>query len=108
MLARCIMHGDNAHVFTVEQQQIAESCFANARSVFKDGFENRLKLSRRRTDSTQYVCRRSLLLKRFAQLAKQPRILDGDNSLCRGVFKKSNLLLSERPDFLTVDIDRSH
>ena len=40
-----------------------------------------------------------------AQLAEQPRVLDGDHGLRGEVLHQLDLLVGERPDFLAVDAD---
>ena len=51
----------------------------------------------------QHVGGGGLLLQRFAQLIKQPRILDGDDGLGGEVLDQLDLLVGERPYFLTVN-----
>src|SRR6516164_5397390 len=53
----------------------AEFSLANPSSIFQHGLENRLKLTRRRTDDAEHFGSRRLLLQRLAQLIEQPRIL---------------------------------
>src|SRR5262249_44199383 len=48
-----------------------------------------------------------LLLQRFAQLVEQSRVLDGDDGLGGEVLYQRDLFVGERPDFLTVDADRT-
>ena len=48
---------------------------------------------------------RGLLLQRFAKLAEQPRVLDGDDGLRGEVLDQLNLLVGERAHLLTVDDD---
>jgi hypothetical protein len=49
-----------------------------------------------------------LLLQRVAQFVEQPRVLDGDNGLCREIRNQRDLLVGERPDLLTVDTESAH
>ncbi len=45
--------------------------------------------------------------KRFAQLAEQARILDGDDGLCGEVLDQLDLLVGERLHLLTINSNRS-
>ena len=55
--------------------------FANACRLFQHRLEHWFQLSGRRTDDLEHVGGGSLLLERFTQLAKQPRVLDGNDGL---------------------------
>ncbi len=59
----------------------------------------------RAANHLEHVGGGGLLLQRFAQLAEQPRIFDGDNGLCGEVRYQRDLLVRERPDFLVEDSD---
>src|SRR5262249_46281883 len=71
------------------------------------GLEDRFALAGRRADDLEHVGGRRLLLQRLAQLAQQPRILDGDDGLGSEILDQLNLLLGKRQDLLTIDIDRA-
>src|SRR6516165_205234 len=86
----------------------AEFSLANPSSIFQHGLENRLKLTRRRTDDAQHLGRRRLLLKRLPQLIKQPRVLDGDDSLGGEVLDQCNLLIGEWANDVAIDHDNAN
>jgi hypothetical protein len=48
-----------------------------------------------------------LLLKRFAQLVEQPRVLYGDHRLAGEAGEQRHLLIGERPNLLPVDDNRA-
>ena len=53
----------------------------------------------------QHLGGRGLLLQRLAQLIKQPRVLDRDDGLGGEVLDQFDLLVGERADLLTVDVN---
>src|SRR6185437_10505401 len=61
----------------------------------------------RPADDLEHVRGCGLLLQRFAQLAQQPRILDGDNGLRGEILHQLDLLLGKREHLLTVNGDRA-
>src|SRR5262249_45200203 len=65
--------------------------------------EYRLQVARRTGDHAQRLGGRGLLLQRFPQFIKQPRILDGDDGLCSEVPNQFDLLVTERAHLLAVD-----
>ena len=67
-------------------------------------FEHCLKIERRAADDLEHVGGGGLLLQRFAQLAEQPRVLDGDDGLGGEVRHQRNLLVGERAHLWTVAI----
>src|SRR6476620_1471316 len=67
--------------------------------------KHRLQLAGRRTDDLEHVSGGRLLLERFAQLAEQARVFDGNNGLRSKVCDKFNLFIRESPNFLTVNAD---
>ena len=76
--------------------------------------EHRLEFAGRTGDDVEHLAGRGLLLQRFgeivgalAQLAEQPRVLDGDDGLRGEVLDQLNLLVGERADFLAIDDDRA-
>jgi hypothetical protein len=46
-----------------------------------------------------------LLLQRFAQLVKQPRVLDGDNRLRGEIRHQFDLLIRERANLLSKEVE---
>src|SRR5262249_1799028 len=73
--------------------------------TFGNSFEDRLQIERRPTDDLKHIGSGSLLLERFTEFAKQPRILDGDDSLCGKVLHQLNLFVGEWSDLLAVNTD---
>jgi hypothetical protein len=71
---------------TLKAEERAELGLAYTHRVLQRGLEHRLQLTRRSADDLEYVGGRGLLLKRLAQLIKQPRILDGDDGLSGEIF----------------------
>src|SRR5256885_1090114 len=84
-------------------EQYAKLRPANASSVLEYGLKYRLQIAWRTGDNLQHLRGRRLLLQRFAQLAKQPRILDGYHSLARKIRHQFNLLIGERLHLLSID-----
>src|SRR5215813_516091 len=82
----------------------------NPGGALDDSVEHRLHVGRRAADDAQHLRCRCLMLQGFAQfciallnLLEQPHILDGDHSLVGESFKKSDLLVRERPDLCSAD-----
>ena len=83
----------------------AEACFAEVRRIGKKSAEHGRELAGRTGDHLKdFRCGR-LLLERFAQLAEQPRVLDGDHRLRGEVLDQLDLLVGERPNLLPVNDD---
>src|SRR5262249_41983497 len=69
--------------------------------------EHGLQIEGRAADDLEYVGGRGLLLQRFAQLAEQARVLDGDDCLGGEVLHQFDLLVRERHNLLAGDWDRT-
>jgi hypothetical protein len=67
--------------------------------VLDQSVENRLKLERRAADHLEHVCGGGLLLQRFAELVKQPHVLDRDYRLVGKRGDQLNLLVGEWAHF---------
>ncbi len=74
--------------------------------------QHRLQIEGRAADHLEHVGGGSLLLqglgevvRALAQLVEQPGVFDGDDGLGGEVPHQRNLLIGERPDFLSVDDD---
>ena len=72
---------------------------------FDKRLQHRLQIESRAADDLEHVGGGGLLLQRFTQLAKQPRILDGDDGLGGKVLHQLDLLVGERTYLLPVDED---
>src|SRR5262249_54120803 len=59
-------------------------------------------------NDAQYLRRRGLLLQRFPQFIKQPRILDGDDGLRGEILDQIYLLIVEGSDLLPIDSDSAN
>ena len=68
-------------------------------------FQARREIEGRAADDLEHVRGRSLLLEGFTQLAKQPRILDGDHGLSGEVLDQRDLLVGERQHLLAIDCE---
>jgi hypothetical protein len=66
-----------------------------------------LQVERRAADDLEHVGGGGLLLKRFAQLVEQSRVLDRDNGLRREILHDFNLLVGKGTNFLTKDGERT-
>ena len=66
------MHGDNTHVLTIKQEQIAELSAANALCVKKDGAKDRFQRPRRARYYAQHIGRRRPLRPSFVSLPGKP------------------------------------
>src|SRR5262245_20099426 len=86
-------------------RNVADIRFTEARSRFNQGAEHRFQIERGSADHLQHISGCSLLLQRFAQLIKQPRVLYGNHGLCGKVFYQFGLLVRKWPHLLTVDDD---
>src|SRR6516225_9876367 len=82
----------------------------NFHSVSQHCLKDRLQLAGRRTNDSQDLRGRRLLLQRLteiaralAQLVEQPRVLDGNDSLRGEIADKFDLLSGERTDLLAVN-----
>ena len=84
---------------------------AEARHRLHQRVENRLEIDGRAADDLEHVGGGGLLLQRLAkssvraQFLEQPRVLDGDHRLLGEVAHQLDLLVGERPHFLTVNRD---
>ena len=74
---------------------------------FDKRIQDGLQVERRTTDDLEHIGSRRLLLQRFAQFAKQPRVLDRDDSLSGEVFNQLDLVVGERTHILAIDIDHA-
>src|SRR5262249_7771000 len=78
-----------------------------ARGGLDQRLEHNFEVERRAAYDLEHIGRGGLLLQRFAQLVEQARIFDGDDCLIGKIRYQLDLLVSERPDFLTKDGDSS-
>ena len=69
--------------------------------------EHRLKLARRAGDDLQHLRGGGLLRERFAQLAEQPRVFDGNHRLGGEVRQEFDVLVGERAYLPAVDREGS-
>src|SRR5215510_1236371 len=91
------------NIFFLGERDIARICLAETRGRLEQSIENGFEIESGSTDDLEDIGSCSLLLKRFAQFAQQPRILNGDDGLRGEVFDQLNLLVSERADFSAID-----
>src|SRR6516225_6361294 len=101
------MHRNRAELCTVVELQASVGDATKAVRLLQDRVEYRREIAGRRIDDLQHLGRRGLPLKCFALLGQEPRILDGDDRLLGEVINQLDLLVSERPDLLTIERDRS-
>jgi hypothetical protein len=97
--------GGPVDALAVAEKQGAEPGLADAHRVLQHGLEHRLELAGRAADDLQHLGGRGLLLQRFAQLAQQLRIFDGDHSLGGEVLHQLNLFVGEGADLLAIEHD---
>ena len=90
----------------------AKICAANACRIFQHLVEHRGQIAGRGTDDLQHFGRCGLLLKGFFEIARpclylleQPRVFDGDDGLVGEVLYERDLLIRERPDLLSEDVE---
>src|SRR5947209_2696366 len=81
------------------------ACLAQLRRGLDERVQDYLQVEGGPANDLEDVSRGGLLLKRFAQLAEQPRVLDGDDGLSGEVSNQLDLLIRERPHLLTEDGD---
>ncbi len=86
----------------VAKQQRAEVRLTKPRRALKHGVKHWRQISGRRGNDAQYIGRRRLLFEGFAQLGKQPRVLNGDDGLIGEARDQRDLLVSKRPHFLAI------
>ena len=94
--------------YSSENKMVArrQSCSARQRSrrcrcrhsgwLIHQRIQHQLEVEGRAADDLEHVGS-ALALKRFAQLAQQPRVLDGDDCLVGEVLHQRNLFVGERP-----------
>src|SRR5262249_17731044 len=80
---------------------------AQPRGRLDQRVEHRLQIEGRAADDLEHVGGGSLLLQRFAQLIKQPRVLDGDDGLGSEIGYQLDLLLAEWLHLPAIDADRT-
>src|SRR6516225_3798924 len=78
---------------------------AQPRGRLDQRVEHSRQIERRAADDLEHVGGSSLLLKRFAQLVEQARVLDGDDRLGGEVLDQLDLLVGERLNLLVIDVD---
>ena len=99
------MQRNSAKCITFGSKQYAEFRLAKTRRILQHRPEHQFQLAGRTADNLEHVGGGGLLLERFAQLAEQPRVLDGDDGLGGEVRHQLDLLVGERADLLAVDGD---
>ena len=77
-------------------------CLTDPHCAVQHGVEHRRQLAGRTADDLEHVGGRRLLLKQFAQLVEQPRVLDGDDGLGSEILHQFDLLFGEGPNFLAI------
>src|SRR5262249_37427367 len=90
---------------TLAQAYCRIVCVAQLRRGCDQRIEHLFQFEGRAADDLDHVGGRGLLLKRFAQLVEQPRVLDGDDGLLREIADKFNLLLRKWSYLLAVNAD---
>ena len=70
---------------------------------FSQGSQNALQVESRAANDLQHVSSSCLLLKRFAQLTQQARVLDSDDGLRGEVLYQLDLLIAEWTHLLAVN-----
>jgi hypothetical protein len=98
------MHRREPKCVSVVEQQVAELGLADTHRILKHGLEHWLQFTRRAADHLEHIGGGGLLLQRFAQLVKQPRVFDGDDSLVGEILDHFDLLVGEWPHLLAVEI----
>src|ERR1700738_5212020 len=83
------------------------ACLAQLRRGLDERVQDDLQVEGGAADDLEDVGRGGLLLQGFAQLAEQPRVLDGNDGLSGEVSNQLDLLMGERPDLLTEDGDEA-
>src|SRR4029450_5654195 len=81
--------------------------FAQSCSRFGKCVQYCLQIKRRTADDLEHIGGGRLLLKGFAQLVQQPRVLNGDDSLGREVLQQLDLFVCEGPYLLAIDGDHA-
>src|SRR6516225_9314333 len=107
-LARKTIIGVDPIPVPLPHQDGAPICRAKPASRFDQRVEYCLEIESRAADDLEHVSSRRLLLERFAQLAEQARVFDGDDGLCSEGFYKRNLLIGERFGLQSENGDRSY
>ena len=84
----------------------------NPRRALDDGVEHRLHVGRRAADDAEHLGRRRLMLQRLAQFRvalleflEQPHVLDGDDRLVGEGLQQRDLLLGERTDLQSANMN---
>ena len=67
-----------------------------------------MEIETRAANDLEYLGGGCLLLKRFAQLVEQPRVLDGDHGLIGKGLEQSDLSLREELDLSAAECDRAN
>jgi hypothetical protein len=67
-----------------------------------------LEIETRAANDLEYLGGGCLLLKRFAQLVEQPRVLDGDHGLIGKGLEQSDLSLREELGLSAAECDRAN
>ena len=80
---------------------------AHTRSALRDRIQHGLDIRRRAGDDTQDFARRRLLLQRFFEFLKQPRVLDGNHGLISEGLKQLDLRRGEGTRLGATCVQRS-
>ncbi len=99
------VHGDRVEPLVVINPQNAKLGLAQFGRLFEHRVEHRSEVAGRRIDDLQHLGGRGLLLQGLARLGNEPRVLHRDHRLRREIFQQRDLLVGERPDFLTIGGD---
>jgi len=89
-------------VFAVVEQHRAERSLAQRDRPFQYLVENWAQVAGRRVDDSQHLGGRGLLLQCLARFGQQPRVLHRNDRLRREILQQRDLLVGERPDFLSI------
>src|SRR5712692_2902718 len=87
---------DRTEEFAVVSEKMAVSSLAEPHHLFEHSVEHRREVAGRAVDDLQYLGGRGLLLKRFARLGDQPRVLHRDHRLIGKGAHQVDLPLGER------------
>ena len=96
-------HGQRMQMLAIVAAQHPKRCPTQPHRLFQHRVEHRRQIAGRGIDHLQHLSGRGLLLQRLPLLGDQPRVLHRDDRLSGEVFKKRDLLVSERTNLLAVD-----
>src|SRR2546425_969793 len=97
--------GDHADSPLIREHHEGVVRTAEARSVQRDGFQDRMRVRRRTRNRAKHFAQGGLPLQRLFRLVEEPSVLDGDRRLAGEGLEDVDLPFAERPHLVAASDD---